>query len=101
MPASEALMESWKRVFTFFMVLVVIVAVVSAFWSFMSYSKESLKLRDARIAAQQAIAEWSETGNQSGVVVLDKVNASNLDPNTTVRIYYANGTLAKNVSSGG
>lgn len=101
MPAGEALMESWKRVLMFFMLMAVAVAVISSYWIYMSYSKEALELRDARIATQEALAKWSGTGNQSGVIKLSEVNESELEPGTTVKIFFANGTLATAVGLGG
>jgi len=98
MPAGETVMETWKRVVIFVMVMAVLVAVVSSFWAYASYANHALQLRDTRVQTQEVLAAWSGTGNMSGVVRLSEVNESDLDPGTTVRIYYANGTLAREVS---
>ena len=42
MPASEAMIELWKRLFIFIMVIVVIVAFLSSIWLYMGYSKKAL-----------------------------------------------------------
>lgn len=99
MPAGEAIIETWKRLMAFLMLGAVIIAIAVSFWSYFSYSKKALELRDVRIQLQTALAKWSGTGNASGVLRLDLVNASALEPCTAARIYYANGTLAKQVST--
>ena len=99
MPAGEAIIETWKRLMAFLMLGVIIIAVAVSFWSYFSYSKKAIEIRDVRIQLQSALARWSGTGNASGVVRLDLVDASALEPCTTARVYYANGTLAKQVST--
>ncbi len=99
MPASEAMIELWKRLFIFIMFIVIIVAFLSSIWLYMSYSEKALKLRNARISTQEALAAWSNNGNVSGIINLQKINSSDLSPCTNVSIFYTNGTLAKEVSS--
>jgi hypothetical protein len=98
MPASETIEETWKRVVVFVTVVMVLIAIIYSFWIYSSYSRQALELREARVEAQRVLSSWSGTGNMSGVIRLEEVNESALEPGTTVTIYYANGSLAMNVS---
>ncbi len=71
MPASEAMIELWKRLFIFIMFIVIIVAFLSSIWLYMSYSEKALKLRNARISTQEALAAWSNKA-QSHFLVMDE-----------------------------
>lgn len=99
MSAADAVAETWKRLFMFVALAAVVLVLLSATWSFYSYAGKVLEQRDARIQMQQAVASWSGTGNASGVIRLSEVSSDDLEPCTVVRIYYANGTLVKQVST--
>ena len=99
MSAAEAVAEIWKKTFMFLAFAAVVLVMLSAMWVFYKQAGDVLHERDARIHAQHVLAEWSGTGNVSGVVQLSRVSSAALEPCTVARIYYANGTLAKEVRS--
>ncbi len=95
--SAEVVAEIWKRTFMFLAFVAVVLALLSALWSFYSYAEVVLEQRDARIQAQQVLASWTGSGNASGVIRLSDVSADDLEECTVARIYYANGTLAREV----
>jgi|Deesub1362B_J571_1020462.scaffolds.fasta_scaffold00660_5 hypothetical protein len=97
MSAADAASEIWKRIFSFLAFVAVTLAFLTALWYFFSYADKVLEQRDARIQAQQALAAWSGTGGASGAIRLSEVSADDLEPCTVAKVYYANGTLAKEV----
>jgi hypothetical protein len=99
MSAADAASEIWKKTFFYFAFVAITLAFLTALWHFFSYAEKVYEQRDARIQAQQALAAWSGTGNASGAIRLSEVSADDLEPCTVARVYYANGTLAKEVRS--
>lgn len=99
MPASEVVIEPWKRTLLFIAIMITIIGVVIVFWHYLSAAKDALELRDLNIQAQTVLARWSAGDNLSGVIQLSKINSSDVGNCTTVKIYYSNGTLIREISN--
>ncbi len=88
--------EGFRNFLIVFVVLMFAVGMVSVTADYVRAWKQAQKMEQLRVSIAESIQKWSE--NTTGVVNLSLVSPADIPPGVTVRIYYENGTLAKEVS---
>jgi hypothetical protein len=94
-PVSEFIKESWKAVVYVLLVFIFLLNVVYVWHNYHEALGFAYHVREARMAVEAALGSWGGGGE----VDLSRVSGADLPEGTVASIYYANGSLAKRVSS--
>ncbi len=90
-------LEGFRNLFIVLGILGFAVVILFATADYVTAWKQAQKMQQLRESVALSLQKWSE--NTTGVVNLSLVSADSLPPGMTVRVYYENGTLAKEVSA--